>query len=125
MYRSDSKPEDFTEQQRSDRQNRALHLYFKFIAQELNLHGLDMKKMLFHHDVEIPWNPTTVKEYLWRPIQRVQLLKESTKELTTADVDKVLETVIRLLARQGLQVEFPSIETLMYKKREEWFPKDS
>lgn len=125
MYRSETDLDKLTETQRSDRQNRALHLYFKFIASELNLHRLDMKKMLFHHDVEIPWNPLTVKEYLWRPIQKAQLMKESTKELTTADVDQVLDTVIRVLARQGLQVDFPSIETLMYKKRDEWFPKDS
>lgn len=125
MYRSETDPDKLTETQRSDRQNRALHLMFKVLSAELNLAGLDMRRTL-RADVEIPWTPTNVKEFIWRPIQQAQLGKVSTKELTTGDIDRVFETLLRHLANKfQMQLEFPSIETLMYKKRDEWFPKDS
>lgn len=124
MYRSEINPESLTVQQRTERQNRALHLLFKVLAQELNLAGLDMRKTL-KPDVEIPWTPANVKEFIWRPIQFAQLGKESTTELTTADIDKVFDTLVRHLGQKfGMSLEFPSIETIMFKKRDEWFGKD-
>ena len=42
------------------------------IANALNDAGLDMKKVL-KPEIDIPWNTATVKEYLWRPVQNLQL----------------------------------------------------
>lgn len=64
--------------------------------------------------VDIPWNTITVKEYLWRPLQKLQLLKKSTTELSTKDIDAVFDTLNKLLGEKfGKHIPFPSIESLI------------
>ena len=101
------------EKQRTIQQNKALHLYFRFIAEALNEAGLDMRKFL-KQEIDIPWSDKTVKEFLWRPVMKAQLLKESTTEMSTTDIDKVLETLNRYFTQKGLEhIPFPSLEELM------------
>ena len=99
---------------RTSTQNKALHLYFELLADELNSAGLDMKKTL-KQTVDIPWSKETVKDYLWRPIQNAQLEKESTTELTTDEINKVYEVLNRHLGEKlQIHVPFPSSEIEMY-----------
>lgn len=105
------------EKKRTAAQNRAIHLMYTMIAQSLNEAGFDMKRTL-KKDVAIPWNPTTVKEYLWRPIQKAQLGKESTTELNTKEIDEVFDTLNRHLGEvTGVHVPFPSIEEVLLRDR--------
>ena len=107
------------EKQRTTLQNRALHLFFANLSHHFNERGLDMRKVL-NPGIEIPWSPQTVKEYIWRPIQKALLLKESTKDLNTKDIDKVFDTINRHLGEKfGLTEPFPSIEAIMEKMREQ------
>jgi len=102
---------------RTDKQNKALHLYFTHLAEELNNAGYDMRKTL-KPSVDIPWNSKTVKEFLWRPVMKAQLGKESTTDLTTKEIDLVFETITRHFAEKfGISVAFPSIEELMMENR--------
>lgn len=104
--------------QRTLTQNRSLHLFFTHVAAALNMAGFDMKRTL-RHDIEIPWDERSVKEYLWRPVQDAQLGKESTTELTTKDIDTIYETLNRYLGeRTGVHVPFPSIEEQLLERRE-------
>ena len=102
------------EKKRTTSQNNALHKYFELIADELNDAGLDMRVVL-KPEVEIPWSKQTVKDYLWRPIQILQLKKTSTAILTIRDLDKVFETFNRHIGKFGVCVPFPSIESLIDK----------
>ena len=96
--------------QRTLQQNRSLHLYFTMLAEELNAAGYDMKRTL-KPGVDIPWTSDLVKQYLWKGIQEAMLGKESTTELTSAEIDKVYETLDRHLAETtGVHVAFPSKE---------------
>lgn len=105
--------------QRTKQQNRALHKLFDLLAQELNDAGLDMRKTL-KPEVDIAWTPESIKEYLWRPIQKAQLNKESTTELTTVEIDEVFDTITRHLGEKfGLHVPFPSVEELIRDEYEE------
>jgi len=101
---------------RSLAQNRALHLYFELLAKALNEAGLDMRVVL-KPEINIPWSKQTVKDYLWRPIQKIQLNKKSTTEMTTKEIDEVFDTLNRHLGeRFGKWLEhlpFPSIEQLI------------
>ena len=98
------------EKQRTLQQNRAMHLFFTMLADELNAAGFDMKKTL-RHDIDIPWGPKTIKEFLWRPVQKAYLLKNSTTELTTKDIDAIYDVVNRAIGeRTGVHVPFPSHE---------------
>jgi len=118
---------------RTAQQNRALHVLFALLAQTLNDNGLDMRKTL-KPGVEIPWSGRSVKEHLWRPVQKLQLNKTSTIELTTVEIDEVFDTITRHIGEQfGISVPFPSIETtlqeieaerLARKEREEIFKDD-
>lgn len=94
---------------RTSEQNKALHVFFRLLADSLNGAGLDMKTVL-KPNVQIPWTPTSVKDHLWRPIQRAMLSKESTTELSKhMDIDQIHETLMRHLAEKfGVEyIEFP------------------
>lgn len=101
------------EKKRTLKQNRALHLMFNHLAQELNEAGFDMKKTL-KPEIDISWNDYMVKEYLWRPLQKAILGKKSTTELTTKEIDKVFDVLTRHLGQKlGIELHFPSIETII------------
>lgn len=95
------------EKQRTLRQNKSLHLWFKLLANTLNEAGLDMRKVL-KPSINIEWNEKTIKEYLYKPILEAMLLKKSTTEMTTKDVDNVWET-INLHLGEKFGVEVPPI----------------
>src|SRR3990167_702775 len=99
---------------RTNQQNKAMHVLFKLLADELNDHGLDMRKTL-KPEIDIPWTGATVKEFLWRPIQTAQLNKKSTTGLTTVEIDKVFDTINKHIGeRFGLHIPFPSIENVLF-----------
>ena len=102
--------------QRTLTQNAALHVLYTLLAESLNGAGLDMRKVL-KPGIDIPWSPDTVKNYLWRPIQKAQLGKTSTTELSTVDIDKVFDTLNKHLGEKfGIHEDFPSMETIMFKQ---------
>jgi hypothetical protein len=102
--------------QRTSQQNKALHVLFELLANTLNEAGYDMKRTL-KAEVAIPWEARTVKEFLWRPVQKAQLLKESTTELTTKEIDLVFDTLNRHLGETlGVHTAFPSIEEVIQQQ---------
>jgi hypothetical protein len=105
--RSVETPEPSTK--RTSRQNRALHAFYGLVADELNNGGLDIRAVI-KPSIEIPWNAEMVKEYLWRPIQKLALGKESTTQLDTGEIDKVYEIFNQHIAKFGVHVPFPSME---------------
>jgi len=105
--------EPVTESQtRSGQQNKAIHVYCELLAIAFNDAGLDMKEVL-KPEIDIPWEMKTVKEFIWKPIQKAQLQKQSTTQLDTAEVSKVYETINRHISEKfGVTVEFPSNDLL-------------
>lgn len=111
MY-SSKKLKEYTPKPRTGQQNRALHLFYRILAETLNDAGLDQRKVL-KPSVSIPWTPKAVKENLWRPIQKALLGKESTTELSKLeDIDKVHELLMKHLGEKfGVEyIPFPSEE---------------
>lgn len=101
---------------RTNQQNKALHVLFALLANTLNEAGLDMRKTL-KPTIQIPWSPMAVKEHLWRPIQKAQLNKESTTELTTVEIDQIFDTINKHLGEKfGLHTPFPSIEQILLEQ---------
>lgn len=102
---------------RTLQQNKAIHVLFNLIAKELNDSGNDMRRTL-KETVDIPWTGANVKEFLWRPVQKAQLVKSSTTELTTKEIDEVFETLNRFLGeRTGVHIPFPSIEQIILEQQ--------
>lgn len=93
---------------RTQRQSRALHLFFSMIAKELNNQGLTIPKVL---KADVTFSPDAVKDYMWRPIQKAVTGKESTTKLEKKEIDQVYEVLNKLLGEKfGFHVPFPSIE---------------
>jgi hypothetical protein len=75
---------------RTIQQNKAIHVYFQLLSEALNEAGCDMRTVI-RQEVDIPWTPQTVKDYLWRPIQKAYLQEKSTTRLKRKDIDKVYD----------------------------------
>jgi hypothetical protein len=77
-----------------------------------------MRKTI-RQNLEIPWTPHNVKEFLWRPCQKQYLQKQSTTELDKVqDINKVYDIVNRIVGeRTGVHVPFPSIDVAMDNDR--------
>lgn len=85
--------------QRTLTQNRALHLFCGWLADALNDAGFDMKRTL-RHDADIPWTQQSVKEHLWRPVQKALTEKQSTTEISTTDPTEIHAVLSRHLAQR-------------------------
>jgi len=93
---------------RTLKQNRALHKYFSMLADVLNGAGLPIAKVI---KVDIEWSDESVKELLWRPIQRALVKKHSTTQLDKKELDEVYLVLNRALGeRFGIHIPFPSVD---------------
>ena len=100
-------------EQRTSQQNRAMHLLFTQIAEELNNQGIEKKTVveILEKYSTVPWNLITVKELIWRTLQQGLLLKRSTTELTKEEIDQVYDVLNReIFVPFGIELEFPSSE---------------
>lgn len=98
---------------RTTRQNSALHLYFTFIAQELNDLGISfMYKGISGREFETPYTPELVKEMIWKPIQETLFATKTTTKLTTKQIDTIIDVLNKFFAERGVELLFPSYESL-------------
>lgn len=99
--------------ERSLKQNNALHRYFSLVARELNKNGFKIQSNL---NMELDWNMTRVKELIWKEFQKVVLGKDSTRLLTKKELTQIYDYVNRYTSEQfGISMEFPNKEQLENK----------
>ena len=92
---------------RSDRQNNAMHLWFRQIAEELNDAGYWVRHP-FSDTFEIPFTETLVKETLYKPVVKSMYDKNTTTQLTPAELSEAAEVLIRWLSEhKRIYVPFP------------------
>lgn len=93
---------------RTSAQNNALHVYCRLLGEKLNDSGYDMKRVI-KQEVDIPWSPSLVKEYLWKPIQKIVANEDSTAKAGSDAYYKTYSVLSRHLSDKfGVFVEFPS-----------------
>lgn len=100
-------------EQRTTKQNKSLHKFFDLLATELNGKGYDMRVVL-KPSYRIDWDSKSVKEHLWKELQSAMYNKKSTTELTTSEINKVYEQLMRMLTEKFDQldfIDFPSEES--------------
>lgn len=103
---------------RNDRQNRALHLYFSFISNELNELGMEFKYQgLVIEDLSSRYTSEIVKEFIWRPIQIALFKIKSTKDINTKQINEIIDVITQYFGDKGVDLQFPSIETLIDKHK--------
>jgi hypothetical protein len=99
---------------RTDQQNKALHLFFTMLADELNNKGCDVKVVVdkMKKGANVPWTKDSVKDILWRPFQRAMARVESTTEL-----DKMLPGDIHQALMESLMEKLPVIDYVEFPDR--------
>jgi hypothetical protein len=92
---------------RSDRQNNAMHLWFRKIAIELNDAGYCVRHP-FSDNFEIPFTEVLVKETLYKPVVKAMYDKNTTTKLTPSELSDAAEALIRWLSEnKDVYVPFP------------------
>lgn len=107
------------EKQRTDSQNKALHLYLTQVANELDRQGHTMQDVVKKiTKVEIKPTMHNVKEMIWREIMKTQLGKESTTFLAKQeDIDKVYDVMNKWLGTYfEIHIPFPNDDQKQYEK---------
>ncbi len=111
------------DKQRTEAQNRSIHLYLSMVAQELKNQGQTMQDVVKKiNKVEIEPDTQNLKELVWRQIQKVVVKKDSTTFLTKHEVTQVYEVMSMWLSKNfGIDIPFPVDEEyqmlkLKYKK---------
>ena len=101
-------------QSRTTTQNKSLHLFFTFIAEELNELGIEYQYTgISGKTFELRYTADLVKEYVWRPIQIALFQKQSTTKLTTKEMNDIIDVITKFFGERGVVLSFPSIETLI------------
>lgn len=99
---------------RTSKQNRALHLYFRFISDELNNLGLEFHYQgLKINNLSSRYTEHIVKEFIWRPIQVALFDVDSTSKINTIQMNEIIDVITKHFAEKGIYLAFPSIETLI------------
>jgi hypothetical protein len=98
-------------------QNNALHLLFTQLAEEMTKKGIDMKQVL-KEGFDFPATPYNIKEFMWKPTQKLLFGKKSTTQLDkTEEINKVYDVMNKLLIErtQGeiSMPPFPSLDSLI------------
>jgi len=90
---------EFVENQRTPTQNNALHQWFEDVAETLNSGGHDLRAIL-KPSVAIEWNPSLVKGYLWKPVQKAATGLESTSAANTKQYNEIYEVLCKHFAEK-------------------------
>lgn len=99
---------------RTPTQNRALHLWFEFIANELNNMGQTFVYAgLVQDTLECEYTKDIVKHQVIKPFMKVMFDKTSTTKLETGEINKLIDAInLYFSERRGVQLPFPSIQSL-------------
>jgi len=95
-----------TAKTRTQRQNRALHVFCRQLAETLREKDFDTAKF-FKSGFEVPFTTEIVKDNVWKPIQRAVTNKERSSKLSRTEVSEVFDVINRLLAEKGIHVPWP------------------
>lgn len=99
---------------RSGKQNRSLHVFFTIISNELNELGMEFQYTgLKGSTLSTRYTPHLVKEFFWRPVQIALFNIQSTTKIDTQQINEVNDVIIKFFAEKGIELYFPSIESLM------------
>lgn len=99
---------------RSGKQNRALHVFFTIISNELNELGMEFQYTgLKGSTLSTRYTPNLVKEFFWRPVQIALFNIQSTTKIDTQQINEVNDVIVKFFAERGVELYFPSIESLM------------
>lgn len=90
---------------RTSRQQAALEVWCKTVADYFNEAGVtrEVKSSIYKDGaLETSWAQHSVKDEIWRVMQRAIVKKESSAELTTQEIGRVYDQIVLSLGQKGL-----------------------
>ena len=97
--------------QRTDQQRKALEVYCREVAVQMNDNGYDLKALLEKKAIAVTCTQENIKENIFKPIEKALFAKESTTQLTTGEVAQVFEVMNKWLGENfAVHVPWPSEE---------------
>jgi hypothetical protein len=82
---------------RTNQQSKSIHLFCAQLADELTEKHID-KRSFFKESFYTNWTPISVKEDIWRPVQKALFHKDSTTKLNKQnEIDLIWETINKIL----------------------------
>jgi hypothetical protein len=92
---------------RTIKQNSSLHKGLRNLADQFNLAGKDMRKVL-KPAVDIPWTSESIKEYMFNPIAGAMFDGRTSSELSTTEIQEVWDVLNRHTGeKHGITVPWP------------------
>ena len=91
-------------------QRNAIWLWCGQIAEALRANDVSMVQLLasMKKAGEIYPTKTTIREFIWKPVQRAITGTESMKKLTRSEVDQIIDPISKFIGGQhGIAVPFP------------------
>ena len=95
--------------QRSLPQNSALHLFLRQVSDAMNDAGIE-QHVFFNEGFTVSWNDKTIKNEIWRPVQKAVCGELSTKKPTRAQYIEIYEYINRKLSDHGIHIPWPTKE---------------
>lgn len=94
---------------RTEKQNKAMHLYFTKVSEALNDAGYTVQATIPKYKMEIAWTPQMIKELMFRTAMKSMLKIESTTQLKRdEDINLVYDVMDRFLGELGVEsIPFP------------------
>lgn len=91
---------------RTPQQRKALEVYCRMVADELNRNGITFTKF-FREGYSVPWSQEIVKDNVWRPMQIAMTGKKSTTEAATTEYPQIYDAINLKLSEHGIHVPWP------------------
>lgn len=94
---------------RTNQQNRALHLFFTIVTNQLNELGQEFQYSgISGKSLSMPYTPELFKNMIWREIQKAMYGIESTTKINTDQINGILDVLIKHFGEMGIEVSFPN-----------------
>ena len=97
----------------SNRQRKALELFFKVISEQFKNAGQTFNYTVLSIEFQLPFTPIIVREQIWKPIQKALFDIDTTKDLDTDKINQIIDVFTLHFAKSGLNIEFPSLQSLL------------
>ena len=97
-----------TGKQRSPLQNNALQVYCRELAKAMNDAGHEREVNTPIGKCQLPWNADSVKENIWRPVQKAMTGEHSTTQPERSQYVEIYDVINRhLIETKGIHVPWP------------------
>jgi hypothetical protein len=104
-------------------QQKALHLWFKQVADECNSEGRTLTMILNKFIIDAPATDYAIKNYIWRPLQEAMVGKHSTTELLKKqEIDQIVMALNKFFAEE-LKMQLPTFPSLEDQNFDETYNK--